>query len=146
MTQKARILALCAALALLLAAAGWWFAPRRVLPEGAEAASVRVLSGSTGVRAELDAASEDGAAVLELLEASSLRSRSFSPAARDGFGYVLEVFDADGNRLCGFMLNGDDMLLSGAFRYRLSGSGAAGALSGLLAGLTAVPAEPQRSK
>ncbi|MBS1402972.1 MAG: hypothetical protein HPZ79_08335 [Oscillospiraceae bacterium] len=115
-----KLIRICAVV-LVLAIVGtvWWFTPRKVFPDNLEVASIRVFSGNTGELWELDAATPEGAELLQLLRASTLTNRSFDQLG-DGFCYILELHNANGRRLRSYTFNGQDYFHTGLFGYRLN--------------------------
>lgn len=114
-----KLICICAVV-LVLAIAGtvWWFAPRKVVPDNLEVASIRVFSGNTGELWELDTATPEGAELLQILRASTLTNRTLNKQG-DGFRYTIDVYNADGHQLKHYTFNGQDSFHAGIFSYHL---------------------------
>lgn len=118
-----KLIRICAVV-LVLAIVGtvWWFTPRKVFPDNLEVASIRVFSGNTGELWELDAATPEGAELLQLLRASTLTNRRLPVESWNSFGfrYIIELYHADGRCLRSYTFNGQDHFYAGLFGYHLN--------------------------
>lgn len=114
--KKILIAAGAVVLAVLLAGYVWWHLPTGFLQnvEPADVAQIEVFNGATGERFTIEE-SDDVAYIVGKIRDARMRRAEWSQV--DGFAYSLSFVAADGARIAGFILNGEDSIRDGNIRY-----------------------------
>ena len=107
----------CVLIAALLAGYIWWYMPVRFLGrvDPADVARIEVFNGTSGQHFSIEDR-DDIAYIVGKISNARMRKAEYSHV--DGFVYSISFYDADGERIEGFILNGDT-IRDGAIRYEM---------------------------
>ena len=105
-------------LAVLLAGYIWWYMPTRFLKNAdpAEVAQIKVFNGTTGQSFTIGER-EDIEYIVSKISDVKMRKVEYSHV--DGFVYSISFYGADGERIDGFVLNGET-IRDGAIKYEIA--------------------------
>ena len=108
----------CVLIAALLAGYIWWYMPVRFLGrvDPAEVARIEVFNGTCGERFSIEER-EDIEYIVSKISDVKMRKVEYSHV--DGFIYSVSVYDAAGERIDGFILNGET-IRDGAIKYEIA--------------------------
>ena len=105
-------------LAVLLVGYIWWYMPTSFLKnaDSAEVAQIKVFNGTTGQSFTIGER-EDIEYIVSKISDVKMRKVEYSHV--DGFVYSISFYGADGERIDGFVLNGET-IRDGAIKYEIA--------------------------
>ena len=94
----------------------WWHLPTAFLADVApeDVARIEVFCGATGQSFTIEDAADIEYIVTKIAD---VQMRRVEWEQKDGFGYSLSFWAADGSRITGFLLNGPDAIRDGDIDY-----------------------------
>lgn len=111
------IIILCVLLGVLLTGYIWWYMPTYFLNDVApgDVARIAVFNGTTGQSFTIEDSEDIDYIVTKIAD---VRMRKEEYCHVDGFVYSISFYDTDGERIDGFVLNGNT-IRDGAIRYEM---------------------------